>query len=697
MNIRRSIILRVRVAFLITTAFALAAVSKIVILQNDEGGKWAKISEEVDFEYKTVKATRGNIYSDNGSLLATSVPSYIVAMDPTIVESSLYKNGIDSLAWMLSRLYNDQSRDYYKRKINDARLSGKKYIILNRKQIDYPDKKAMKTWPIFREGRNKGGVIFEKVDRRYRPFSYLGHRTIGFMNTNNDGAGIEYSYDKYLAGKDGKALYQKIAGGGWMPLFDGSEIKPVEGYDVYTTINVNIQDVAESALNHAMTDHDADYGCVVVMEVESGEIKAMSNLTRNAKNGGYREIFNYAVQGLGDPGSTFKTASMIALLEDTKINLADSINTGDGTIKYYNHTMRDHLEGGHGTIPISHAFEVSSNVAISKLVNNHFGSQPEKFIEYINSFGLSRPLGFQMEGEAPPKIKHPSDKSWSGITLPWMSIGYEIELTPLQILAFYNGIANDGKVIRPIIVKSINRADEEIEEYETEVIVRSICSGSTLKKMKKLLEGVVENGTAVNIKDSHYKIAGKTGTAQKIVDGRYTRQYNTSFVGYFPADAPKYSCIVVINSPRGFRQFGSNVAAPVFKEIADKIYSLDILDHPVFIAKENEDMEIFPVIRAGHREELEMICDEFDIPNKSNTDADWVKARVKDNAVLWTTDEIAPEVVPNVLGMTLRDAIFLLENQGLYVSHAGSGRIVSQSLPPGKRIQKGLTISLRLG
>jgi cell division protein FtsI (penicillin-binding protein 3) len=359
--------------------------------------------------------------------------------------------------------------------------------------------------------------------------------------------------------------------------------------------------------------------------------------------------------------------------------------------------MRDHVEGGHGTIPISHAFEVSSNVAISKLVNNHFGSQPEKFIEYINSFGLSRPLGFQMKGEATPKIKHPSDKSWSGITLPWMSIGYEIELTPLQILAFYNGIANDGQVIRPIIVKSINKADQEVEEFETEVLVRKICSGSTLKKIRMLLEGVVENGTAVNIRDSHYKIAGKTGTAQKIVDGRYTRQYNTSFVGYFPADAPKYSCIVVINSPRGFRQYGSNVAAPIFKEIADKIYSLDILDHPVFVSNANEDMEVFPVIKAGQREELEMICDEFDIPNKSTTDADWVKARVKDNAVLWTTDEIAPEVVPNVLGMTLRDAIFLLENQGLYVSHVGSGRIVSQSLPPGKRIQKGLTISLRLG
>jgi len=697
LNIRRSIIIRVRIAFLITTAFALAALVKIVILQQQDGGKWGKISDAVDFQYKTVKATRGNIYGDNGSLLATSLPSYIVAMDPTIIESSLYKKSIDSLAMMLSRHYGDQSKEYYRRKINDARLSDKKYIILNRRLVDYPDKKAMMKWPIFREGRGKGGVIFEKVDKRYRPFSYLGHRTIGFVNTNSEGAGIEYSFDNYLGGKDGKALFQKIAGGKWMPVFDGSEVKPEEGYDIHTSINVNIQDVAESALNSALRRHNADYGCVIVMEVETGKIKAISNLTRNTKSGDYREVFNYAVQGLSDPGSTFKTASMMALLEDSRIDLDDTINTGDGTTKFYNHTMRDHLEGGHGRVTIGHAFEVSSNVAMAKLVNNHFGSKPDDFIDYINSFGLSKPLGFQMDGEATPIIKHPTDKSWSGITLPWMAIGYEMELTPLQILAFYNGIANDGKMIRPIIVTSVSEGVESVEAFETDVIVRKLCSGSTLKKIRKLLEGVVENGTAINIKNGHYKIAGKTGTAQKIVDGRYSKQYNTSFVGYFPADEPKYSCIVVINTPRGVFQFGSNVAAPVFKEVADKIYSLDILDHPPFIAKDNDEMDEFPVIRAGKREELEMICDELDIPNKSTSDADWVKARVKDNAVLWTTDEIAPEVVPNVLGMTLRDAIFLLENQGLSVSHAGSGRIVSQSLSAGHRIQKGVTISLRLG
>lgn len=667
------------------------------MLQNEDEKKWAKMGEEIDLDYRVIKATRGNIYSDNGSLLATSLPSYKIAFDPTIVEDKVYKKGIDSLAYLLSRHFKDNSSQYYKRKINDARLAGRQYVVLNRKLVKYQEKKEMSKWPIFREGRNKGGVIFEKIDRRYRPFSYLGYRTIGYVNDNQDGAGIEYSFNKYLAGTDGKGLYQKMAGGSWRPLHDGAAIRPVEGYDIHTTINVNIQDVTESALLGALKDHGADFGCAIVMEVETGEIKAISNLTKNAKYQDYREVFNYAVQGQTDPGSTFKLASIIALLEDSNLKLSDSIETGDGTHKFYNHTMRDHKPGGYGTISVREAFEISSNIAISKLIYSQFGSDPQNFIDYINSFGLSQPLGFQMMGEGTPKIKNPSDKSWSGITLPWMSIGYEVELTPLQILAFYNAIANEGKFIRPIIVKSISQADNEITHFETEILKRKICSSKTLKEVKSLLEGVVENGTAKNIRNDYYKIAGKTGTAQKIVNGRYTKQYSTSFVGYFPADRPRYSCIILIDSPKGFRQYGSNVAAPAFKEIADKIYSLDLELHERFVAKDNPSEVVFPVIKAGYREDLERICKVLGIPNESATTEDWVKAQRKDNAVLWTTDEIAPEIIPDLSGMTLRDAIFLLENYGLSVSHQGQGRVVSQSVSPGKKMVKGGSISLKLG
>jgi cell division protein FtsI (penicillin-binding protein 3) len=697
LNIRKSIILRVRIAFLIIGVFAIAALARIVMLQTEDDRKWVKMAEEIDLDYRKVKATRGNIYSDNGSLLATSLPSYKIAFDPTIASSGVYKKGIDSLVYLLSRHFNDNSRQYYKRKINDARLAGKQYLVLNRKLVKYQEKKEMSKWPIFREGRHKGGIIFEKIDHRYRPFSYLGYRTVGFVNDNKDGAGIEYSFNKYLAGQDGKALYQKMAGGKWRPLHDASDVRPVEGFDIHTTIDVNIQDVTESALLGALKAHDADYGCAIVMEVETGEIKAISNLTKNEKYHDYREIFNYAVQGLSDPGSTFKLASIIALLEDSKLKLTDSIETGDGLYMFYDRAMRDHKPGGYGTISVKEAFEVSSNIAISKLVYSQFGSDPQRYIDYVNSFGLSQPLGFQMIGEGLPKIKNPSDKSWSGITLPWMSIGYELELTPLQILAFYNAIANEGKLIRPIIVKSISQADNDIRYYETEVLKRKICSSKTLREVKTLLEGVVENGTAKNISNDYYKIAGKTGTAQKIVNGRYTKKYSTSFVGYFPAESPRYSCIIVIDSPKGFQQYGSNVAAPAFKEIADKIYSLDLDLHKSFSAQKDVNDGIFPVIRAGYREDLERICEELAIPNEATTSEDWVKAQRKDNAVLWTTDEIAPEIIPDLSGMTLRDAIFLLENQGLAVSYQGSGRVVGQSMSPGKKIVKGSTISLKLG
>ncbi len=667
------------------------------MLQTVDDRKWARLAEEIDLQFRKVPATRGNIYSDNGSLLATSLPSYRIAFDPTMASDEIYKKGIDSLTYKLSWHFNDRSRAHYKRSINDARLAGKQYIILNRKLVKYQEKKEMAKWPIFREGRLKGGIIFEKLDRRSRPFSYLGYRTVGFVNDNNDGAGLEYSFNRYLSGKDGKALYQKIAGGNWRPLHDGSEVRPVEGYDIHTTINVNLQDVTESALLKALKDHEADYGCAVVMEVATGDIKAISNLTKNEKYHDYREVFNYAVQGLSEPGSTFKLASMIALLEDSNLKLTDSIETGDGAYKFYNETMRDHKPGGYGTISVRQAFEYSSNIAISKMIYSQFGSDPQLYIDYMNSFGLSQPLGFQMVGEGIPKIKNPSDKSWSGITLPWMSIGYEVEITPLQVLAFYNAIANDGRMIRPIIVKSITQADNEIKYYESQVIKRKICSAKTLKEVRSLLEGVVENGTARNIKNSYYKIAGKTGTAQKIVNGRHIKKYNTSFVGYFPANDPQYSCIIIIDKPKGFRQYGSNVAAPVFKEIADKIYARDLKMHAPYIARQNVKEGIFPVIKAGNREDLQKICDEFLIPNQALTDEEWVKAQRKDNAVLWTTDEIAPEVIPDVLGMTLRDAIFLLENHGLQVAHKGSGRITAQSILPGQKILKGSRITLTLG
>ncbi|MBL7862378.1 MAG: transpeptidase family protein [Cyclobacteriaceae bacterium] len=696
MNIKKSILVRVRVAFLCVLIFAVCVAAKIGHIQLVEGDKWAKLSEEINFDYKKVKATRGNIYSDNGSLLATSLPFYKVAIDPTLAKSETFKAGVDSLSYLLARYYKDRPSSEYKQMLKDARAAGKQYIVLNRKQINYQTKKEMMTWPIFREGRYKGGVIFEKMDVRYRPFSNLSRRTVGFVNEDGKGAGLEYSFDAVLGGQDGEALFQKIAGGTWKPVFDGNNTKAVDGLDIHTTIDINLQDVAETSLYRAMKLHNADEGTVVVMEVKTGHIKAISNLSSDG-HGEFYEKFNHAVGGSIEPGSTFKLVTMIALLEDTNLQLGDSINTGNGEYTFYNRKVKDHHEGGFGKISVQQAFELSSNVAMAKLTDKYFGTKPSKFIEHVDRLKLSKPLGLQVTGEAYPKMTRPSDKNWSGITLPWMAYGYGLEITPLHTLTLYNAVANDGKMIKPVFVTAVSKADKVKQDFETEPITGKICSNKTLNQLRLLLEGVVESGTAMNLKNAHYRIAGKTGTAQILQNGRYEKRYITSFVGYFPAHAPKYSAIVLIKNPRGFYQYGNNVAGPVFKDIADNIYSRDINLHLAMEKKQSLEPGVFPIIRAGKQDELTMLSNELGVSNHSATEEEWIKAAKNGSSVVWKKNAVVKDHVPDVLGMTFRDAVYLLEKSGLRVSFEGKGRVTNQSLPPGTRISKGSIINLRLG
>jgi len=694
-NIKKSILLRVRVAFLFVLLFAIAVVVKISHIQMVEGEKWVQMGEQISFDYKKVKATRGNIYSDNGSLLATSLPFYKVAFDATLPNEKVFSEGVDSLARKLSAYYKDKPYLDYKRMLIDARKSGKQYIIVNRKQISYQDKKMMTEWPIFREGRLRGGVIFEKVDIRYRPFANLSKRTIGFVNENEKGAGLEYSFNDQLSGQDGYAYYQKIAGGVWKPVFDTENVKAINGLDIQTTLDINLQDVSETALHKAMMQHNADDGLVVVMEVKTGAVKAIANLSSDGR-GNFYEKFNYATGGLFEPGSTFKLITMIALLEDSNMELSDSIDTGNGEFKFYKNTVRDHEKGGLGKITVRQAFEHSSNVAMAKLADKNFGTRPQKFMDHVERLKIHQPLGIQITGEPHPKFKWPGQKGWSGISLPWMAYGYGIEITPLHTLAMYNAVANNGKMIRPVFVESVKRADREKENFETDVIVSKICSDKTLNKVKLLLEGVVENGTAKGIKGTHYRIAGKTGTAQILENGKYTKKYITSFVGYFPAHAPKYSAIVLIKNPRGWHQYGSNVAAPVFKEIADNIYSRDINLH---LAMEKKYVEpgVFPVIRAGNQEELTMLCNVLGISNHSSSEEDWVRSSINGNSINWKKNTIGQGIVPDVQGMTFRDALYLLEQAGLKVIYEGKGRVVSQSITAGGKVSKGDRIYIQLG
>lgn len=699
MNIKKSIVLRARIAFLAIFLFSVAIMGKLVKVQVVEGEKWRAVAQENMVQYRKVKATRGNIYSDNGSLLATSLPFYKVAFDPSLAKEEVFRKGVDSLSLLLSRFFKDKSKEGYKMLITQARQKKSQYLVLNSRKINYQAKKEMSSWPVFREGRLKGGIIFEKADLRFRPFSHLAERTIGKMYEEHKGSGLEYSFNDLLAGRDGEALFRRIAGGTWKPMTDGSHTNSEEGLDIETTIDINLQDVAAASLQRHLTMHDADYGCVVLMEVKTGEIKAMVNLGRSSQ-GGYEENYNYAVgnQGLIEPGSTFKLASMIALFENTNLKPTDTIVTGQGEYEFYDRVMADSKPGGYGTITVQEAFEKSSNIAVAKLVNHHFGVAPEKYLENLDRCGLSRPLGFQMKGEAIPFIKKHTDKSWSGITLPWMSIGYELKLSPLHILSFYNGFANNGKMIRPVIVKNVRKADKVKKEFKTEVIVERLCSDQTQTYLRDMLLGVVERGTAKNISGSSYKIAGKTGTAQKLVNGRYTKNYCTSFVGYFPANNPKYSCIVVIDNPKGFKRYGSDVAAPVFRELADKVFANDLELHaPVEKAPRTEANGTFPVIRAGWGDDLRLICNEIGVSNHTKSGAqEWVVATTEGNSVYWRDKPYMVGLVPDVSGMTLRDAIYILENAGLRVRYNGKGRVVSQTVLAGTRINKGEWVELTL-
>lgn len=702
MNIKQSIVLRVRVVFILIALGSVAIPYRIAKLQLKEGDKWRAKAEITNFQYREIPATRGNIYAENGSLLATSLPFYKVAMDPTVIKPELYEKGIDSLALMLSSFYQDKSAAAYKRMISDSRLEGKRYLVLNRKQINYQEMQKLVKWPIFRAGRSTGGVIFEKVEKRYRPFSSLASRTVGYLTEEAHGAGIEYSFNNYLSGKNGKALFQRLAGGTWKPVLDAEDLKPEDGFDVLTTLDVNIQDVAETALRRQLTDRDAAFGSVIVMEVATGQIKAITNLQRNASGNGYSESYNYAIanEGNREPGSTFKLFSMLALLEENKISLEQLVDTGNGVYRFYDRNMRDAKNGGYGKITIREAFEKSSNVGISRLVDEHFGSNPSKFMEYLDQVGLKDPLGFQLTGEGKPYFKKPGSKNWYGTSLPWISIGYESTLNPIHTLAFYNAVANDGIMVKPYIVKTIVKGNIVEKKYETQVIRQRIASEKTIKALQELLEGVVSNGTAKNIANADYKIAGKTGTAQKLINNTYTQIYYTSFAGYFPADNPKYSMIVVIDSPSGLAAYGGDVSAPVFKEIADRIYALDLDLNPINQAKlavAEASSQKPSYLPAGNTEELQQILQKLGLKYAPTQSEDWVKPVSSEQGLNWQANEIDRQTIPDVAGLSLKDALFILENKGLKVNYSGKGRVQIQSVTPGSALIPNSTITLVLG
>ena len=486
-----------------------------------------------------VPSPRGNIYDVNGNLLAISMPVYTIAIDVTQPSDTLFENNYLKLADGLSGIFSDVSSSEFSKKLRHARRDKKQYLKL-RSGVRFSELQLVKTLPILKEGRYDGGFVYTQQTKRIQPFGHLCERTIGYAREKSD-VGIEKAYNHYLKGQDGKRLMQKINGGIWKPINNTQDVEPVVGSDVYSTIDIRIQDIAQTALLRSLEKYEAENGSLILMDVKTGAIRAMSSLERTSE-GKYAENFNYAIGAAYEPGSTFKLASLLVALEDGVVDTSHVVDTKNGAFKFYDRTMKDsnYHRGGHGKISVGKAFEVSSNIGIARTIVNHYKDDPQRFIDRLARLGVSDKLDFELIGEAEPWIKNTNDSTWSGVSLPWMAFGYEIKMSALQILALYNAVANDGELVKPRLVDKVKRAEKVIESNDIEVLNPSICSDKTINILQNLLVGAVRNGTAQNIYSEKYSSAGKTGTAKIAIDGSYGSEYRASFAGYFPAENPKY-------------------------------------------------------------------------------------------------------------------------------------------------------------
>jgi cell division protein FtsI (penicillin-binding protein 3) len=647
--------------------FMIAVIFKLFSIQFVHGEQYRDLAEKRTIKNVVIPANRGNVYAADGSLLATSIPKYDIRLDALTPSNYTFEKYLKPLSDSLSK-FSGKPSGYYQNEIRKARANKNRYFLLAR-NIGYSDYIRLRNFPLLNLGAFKGGLIVEQTTKREHPMGGIAQRSIGYERFDEDGnvtrAGIDGAFGvKYLRGTDGHRWKQKIGQGQWKPITDYNEVEPKDGYDVYTTIDVNIQDIAHHALLKQLEYYKADHGCVIVMETKTGEIKAISNLGRNAE-GYYYERLNYAVGESHESGSTFKLMSVTAALEDKVIDTSDIVDTKQGVLTFYGKHVRDSHRGGYGKISVSKAFEVSSNTGIVAAIDKAYSKQPEKFVDRLYAMNLNQSLGLPIIGEPEPIIPDPriKNKRWSGIALQWMAYGYGVSFTPLQTLTFYNAIANEGEMVKPQFLKEVKAFDKTIVPFKKEIINPQICSKETLLKVRQLLKEVIEKpyGTGHKLYSPNFSMAGKTGTCQKDYSKKDKLSYISSFAGYFPADNPKYSCIVVIHEPdKSVGYYGADVSGPVFKAIAQKIFT----DTPLI--DEVEKLEFKNSIVEEDFEEY------YDMAKTYKT------------------------IMPSVVGMPTMDAIPILENMGLKVRVDGTGVVKSQSIGHGIKIKRNQIVVLNI-
>ena len=661
----KNIILRIYIVAVVIFLMALAIVFKITNIQWVEGDSLRKLAKERSIRNFVIPANKGNIYSSDGSLLATSIPNYTIRFDAMAPDAKDFHKNIKPLSDSLAVLFSKPS-SFFQLELTAARTNKNRFFLLAR-DISYTEYMRIKSFPLFKLGIYKGGIIIEQKTVRKHPIGEIAQRTIGYERITPeglpDGKGIEWAFRKYLNGKDGKVLKQKIAKGQWKPIRDVNEVEPQDGYDVISTIDVYVQDIAHHSLLEQLEKFKAEHGCVVVMETKTGYIKAISNLGKS-EDGSYSETTNYAIMESHEPGSTYKLADMMALLEDKKVDTSTVYNTNGGLIYVSGRRVKDSHDGGYGIISLAKGFEKSSNTVMVQAVYNNYKNNPSKFVNHLNAFGLNKRLGLPFQGEGIPRVPQPTDKHWSSMSLPSMAFGYEVSITPLQTLTYYNSVANNGEMVKPQFVSEIKEWNNTVKKFDKIVMNPKICSNETVLKLKAVLENVVKRGTASKLYSKDFSMAGKTGTAQAnyASNGGLDKHYISSFVGYFPADVPKYSCIVVVHDPDASNNnyYGADVAGPVFKRIAQKIFT----DSPT-------------------RNEVKNLDKKNPTQEKNYSDY-YVKSQEKQN------------VIPNLKGMSGMDAVALLENLKVKVKIIGVGKVKKQSINPGAAITSQATITLEL-
>ncbi|MBR5781398.1 MAG: transpeptidase family protein [Bacteroidales bacterium] len=716
MDRRTGILLRVALFYSIMVLVAISCFLKIGYIQLFRKEMLMKyVVDRKEEMLVPEKAFRGDVLASDGSLLSTSVPKYDIYFDPVAVSDEIIGKELDAFADSLSRMLKKKTKAEYKDMVKKARADynagntrGTRNIKIASK-VSMDEYIRMRNFPIFRHGRNKGGFKYEQVYVRELPYGKLASRTIGFTRTNSKDSlivavGIEGAYNDYLKGSDGYQKKRRIYGNAWVAE-DGDTVNvaTVNGDDVYTSINIELQDVAETALEKCLIENNALQGCIIMMDVKSGLVEVMASLCYNEETGTYEERYNYAIANKMDPGSTFKAVTMLTLLEnDPDFNIDRKIHLGKSATKYmYGKPIKDShdVTDANGYTTIRNAFEQSSNIAFAMLVEEAFKNNQERFFELVYSTKINEPLNLDIVGEASPVVKNTSSKTWSKMTMPWMAFGYESLLVPIHILTFYNAIANDGVMVKPQFVKEIRNDDEVKFVYDTIVINERIASPKTISTLQELLRGVVVRGTARSkLGDLPFQVSGKTGTAQVAVgkSGYDKANHTASFVGYFPSDKPKYSCIVVVSHPRNGQYYGASVSAPVFRDVAQKVYAtqLGVVEYDEEF--DADCKEFFRPTMVRYDDFLDYSVDN-NIPFMGGEGENgWVKVSESAGDIVVTPVELDENKVPDLKGMNITDAVYLLESMGWKVTFSGNGKVKSQSVKAGSVLRKGNTINLVL-